>query len=367
MFRSFGTRCLVLAGLVLITALGYSTIRARYLPYGPGFRFHAANVIYPVSTPSALAPIWDQSSFLECFYARADGLGELQFKVYAYFEHRRPHPIFWTLEDLDQPGDPSVARSGSFPATDMHDFGFIRLRFGPISKGAGRLYRFTLKSPGTPFREAGAVAMYATADAEAVEAQVAGGSQRPVVSMLFDTTRKQEFSNIVFRAGTTVSQVFTTRLAYMTSVQIQMTADRLPKDYKLHWSLIRVGDRSPVGSGDLPASSLEDWQFADLFLPKRERCSALEYKLTLSAGADITEKGGIIGLPIFPLSGSIATIISSKKSIVRDGFSAHLVFMDSQTIRGLRLFDQSRDDFLAANENLSSNMTLWYFPTFPAK
>jgi hypothetical protein len=67
------------------------------------------------------------------------------------------------------------------------------------------------------------------------------------------------------------------------------------------------------------------------------------------------------------LSGSFATIISSKNSIVKDGFSAQLVFMDSQTIRGLRFFDRSRDDFLAPNENLSSNMTLWYFPTFPAK
>ena len=219
MLRRFWTQALVIAGLVLITALGYSAIRARYLPYGSGFRFPSANLIYPISTPSALAPIWDQSSFSECFYARADGLGELQFEVYAYFEHRRPHPISWTLEDLDQPGDPPIVRSGSFPATDMHDYGFVRLRFSPISKSAGRLYRLTLESPGTPFREAGAVAMYATADGDAVEAQLAGGSQRPVLSMLFDATRKQEFSNIVFRAGTTVSQVFTPRLTYMTSVQ----------------------------------------------------------------------------------------------------------------------------------------------------
>jgi hypothetical protein len=155
MFRSFRARCLVLAGLVLITALGYSTIGARYLPYGPGFRFHAANVIYPASTPSALAPIWDQSSLSDCFYARADGLCGLQFEVYACFEHRRPHPISWTLEDLDQLGDPSVARRGSLPATDLHDYGFIRLRVYPISKIAVRLYRFTLKSPGTPSREAG--------------------------------------------------------------------------------------------------------------------------------------------------------------------------------------------------------------------
>ncbi len=66
--------------------------------------------------------------------------GDLQFEVYAHLEHRRPHPISWTLEDLEQPGDASVARGGSFPATEMHDYGLIMLRC------SAREYKLTLSA-----------------------------------------------------------------------------------------------------------------------------------------------------------------------------------------------------------------------------
>ncbi len=359
-------RALVFAGLALVTSFCYLAIRARYLPQGQGFRLPAAGLIYPLVRPYALAPIWRESGFSECFYARADGLGTMQFQVYAYLEHRRPHPVDWTLEDMDHPGG-LVVRSGSFPATEMHDYGFVRLRFEPIPRSAGRLYKFALKAPETIFREAGAVALYRMADAQAIAAQRACALSRPSFSLLFDPAHEHEFSNIFFRYGATVSEILTPHQEYMTSVQVQLTVGGLPSDYQIHWSLIRLEDQAQIGSGELDSLNQEDWQLADLFLPRRERCYGRQYKLTLGAGAAGGNEIGAVGLPIFPYRGSTVTVSSGHQPGVRDGFSANLIIMDSQVIPGLRLFQGAGHELLTPDDYLSSNMTLWYFPSTPSK
>lgn len=366
MLRTYLARALVFAGLALVTSICYLAIEARYLPHGQGFRLPAANLIYPIERPYALAPIWSESDFSECFYARADGLGTMQFQVYSYFDHRRPHPISWTLEDMDHPGGLAV-RSGTFPATDMHDYGFVRLRFDPIPRSAGRLYKFTLKSPDTIFRESGAVTLYRTADNDAIAAQRACAAQRPAFSMLFDPAHEHDFVNIFFRYGATVSQIFTPRQEFMTSLQVPLTVGGLPDNYKIHWSLVRIEDQVQIGSGDLAALDQEDWQFADLFLPQRERCYGREYQLTLGAGEAGGNEIGAIGLPLFPYKGSTVTISSGHQPGVKEGFSANLIIMDSQVIRGLRLFHREGHALLTPDEYLSSNMTLWYFPSLPPK
>jgi hypothetical protein len=360
----------VFAGLALLTSFCYLTIRSRYLPHGQGFRLPAANLIYPVDTPSALAPIWSQSDFSECFYAKADGLGNMQFEVYSYIEHPRPHPVFWTLEDLDSSGGPAVVRNGSFPATDMHDYGFIRLGFDPIPQSAGKLYRLTLKSPDTNFRESGAVLLYRTGDTEAMAAQQAGGAPRPAFSVLFDQTHEHEFMNVFFRHGASVSQVFTPRQEFMTSLQIQMTVGGLPSDYKIHWNVVRLEDNALIGSGDVTAASVEDWQFVDLFLTEREKCFGRDYRVTLGADEGGGSDRGAIGLPVFFLNGSAVTISSRNEPGIKPGFtqghSANLIIMDSRSMRGLRLFYRTGSE-LPPDEYFSSNMTLWYFPSSPLK
>ena len=361
--RVYLARAVVLAGIALLTALSYLAIRKHYLPHGQGLRFPAARLIYPVGTPAALAPIWKQSDFSECFYARADGLATIQLEVYGY-DHDRPHRVNWTLEDLDYSGNTWVVRSGSFPATQMRNYGFIRLRFDPLKESAGRLYRLTLKAPDTEFREAGAVTLFPGADPEASAAQRASGAPGIFFSILFDQTHEGEYSYIPIRHGTTVSQIFTPGQEFMTSLQIQVSVGGRPAYYKVHWSLIRVEDGAEVGRGDLDVSSMESWQFADLFLPLRERCSARAYKLTLGS-EDGGDDRGAMGVPVFPLRGNAVTIASKSTSTVKEGFSANVIIMDSLVIKGLRLFYKPGSGVLsqAPDGSLYSNMTLWYFPS----
>jgi hypothetical protein len=362
--RRYLARVVVFAGLVLATSVGYLALRAHYLPYGQGFRFPAANLIYPSISRSALAPIWDQSDFSECFYSKADGLGTMQLEVYSYLEHRRPNPVYWTLEDLDKPSSKAV-RSGSFPAADMHDYGFVRLRFDPIPQSAGRLYRLTLKSPQTTFRESGAVILYRTGDTEAIAAQQACGAARPTFSVLSDKKHEHELTNIFFRYGATVSQVITPQQDFMTSLQVQMTAGGLRTDYKVHWSIVRLEDQKVIGTGDIATPGVEDWQMVDLFLPERERCNGRAYKLTLGAEEGGGNDMGAVGLPVFPFSGSTVATFSTRGSSIQNGFSANVSIVDSQAMRGLRLW--AGGDLLAPDEYLASNMTLWYFPQRPSR
>jgi hypothetical protein len=362
LLRAYLVQALIIAGICLAASLGYLAVSSHYLPHGHGFRFPAANLTYPDYTTPAFAPIWAESSFSECFYSRADDLGLIQIRFYSYLEHRRP-PAFWTLEDMDSRGAPAVVRGGPVPAVRIHDYSFVRLRFDPIARSAGKLYRFTLNAPETPYRDSAAVPMYATNDQEATAAQRACGTDWPSYSVLFDKSRVAQFENIPFRSRTTVSQVFTPRQAFMTSVQIQTTVIGAPKDQKLHWNIVRVEDRALIGSGDLSAASLEDWHFADLFLSRREPCYNRRYKLTIDAPDNLPNEGAAVGVPIFPLNGSIVTVGSATENRSRDGFSAHLVVMDSQATRGLRIFDPSSGDPLPRDEYLSANMMLWYFPT----
>ena len=361
-------RAVVFAGIALLTSLCYLAIRTHYLPHGQGFRFPAARLIYPVGTPAALAPIWGQSNFSECFYARADGLATMQLQVYSYHDHVGPQRVNWTLEDLDQPGGAPAVRSGSFPARQMHDYGFIRLRFDPLRASAGRLYRLTLKAPDTAAGEAGAVTLFPSADPEASAAQRASGAPGISFSMMFDRTHEGEFSRIFFRHGTTVSQTFTPRQEFMTSLQIPLTVDGRPADYKVHWSLVRIEDGAEVGRGDLDASSVENWQFADLLLPLRERCSGRAYKLTLGPEEGGDERGSI-GVSVYPLKGNAVTIASKSASAVKEGFSVRVIIMDSPVIKGLTFFYKPGSDVLsqAPDGSLYSNMTLWYFPSNPEK
>jgi len=361
--RVYLARALVFGGIALLTLLSYLAIGKYYLPHGQGLRFPATRLIYPVGTPAALAPIWSQSDFSECFYARTDGLATIQLEVYAY-DHDRPHRVNWALEDLDYSGGTWVVRSGSFPAAQMRNYGFIRLRFDPLKGSAGRLYRLTLKAPDTASGEAGAVALFPSADPEASAAQRASGAPGISFSILFDRTHEGEFSNIRIRDGTRVSQIFTPRQEFMTSLQIQVTVDGRPAAYKVHWSLIRVEDGAEVGRGDLDASSMESWQFAELFLPLRERCSARAYKLTLDSEEGGDDRGAM-GVPVFPLRGNAVTIASKTTSAVREGFSANVIIMDSLVMKGLQLFYKpgSGVPSQAPDGSLYSNMTLWYFPS----
>lgn len=347
------------AGLLLLTFAGYQAIKAHYLPHGEGYRFPETELTHVSHDPTALAPLWYQSPFTEYFYARGDGLGMMQFQVYAYFDHKRPHPVYWSLEDMDHSGGPAVERSGTFPATEMHDYGFIRLRFEPLAKSAGRLYKFTLKAPETPFRECGAITLYPAMDRDSAALARPAKIDRGSFSVLYDQSGERGLAPLTLGPYITASQVIAPHQRFLTSIQLQLEVQG-PSSHRLKWSITRNEDKAEIGSGELEVARIDDWDFADLYLREREHCAGRTYTVSIS-DLNATSTDTPVRLPLFPLKGSSVTV-DAPSAATKEDFSAHIVILDSPSVPGLRLFDAKHDDFLASGEYLSSDTTLWYFP-----
>lgn len=346
--------------LLVATFLAFQQAKAHYLPYGPGLRFPAVRLSYPLVN-RALAPVWSQSPYSEAFLSKLDGLGGLQVQVYAYLKPRPPKRVQWKLDEV-APGHTDSLRTGWFLASDARDYGFIRLRFPPIANSAAKLYKLTLSAPETRFPECMAIILFSTNSPDARDAAFGAQLPNPLFATVPDENHQDFSSAVLLPGGATLSERFTPTIEWMSAIQLQFVKAReSAPDYKLRWKIERETDGAAVGSGTLDPAAIDDFQFTDLFLTRPEHSRGQTYRLTLAAESQ-DHSHASIGLPVYPDQAENVTLADSGGSRVLPGVSAFFVMVHSTAYPSFRLFDSTHPASIPANEIFSSNSTLWYFP-----
>ncbi len=147
--------------IVMLTWLGFNGIFHYYAPYGRAVTFPVANLDEPLDRVTAVE-VWDQTNVIQPFVAEINGLGRIDFQIFAWRNQSHSHAVFWHLSEIGNDGTKILKRNGSFPANRVKDRESVSLKFQPIVDSACKRYEVLFSTAGTPQSESMSFPIYKT-------------------------------------------------------------------------------------------------------------------------------------------------------------------------------------------------------------